>query len=58
MLNVRFPCALHLNSSSIAMNNTLRLTALAAAMSMTGLAQGQTAPDAGQILQQQQQRVP
>lgn len=58
MLNVRFPCALHLNTSSIAMNHTLRLTALAAAMSMTGLAQGQTAPDAGQILQQQQQRVP
>lgn len=40
------------------MNHTLRLTALAAAMSMTGLAQGQNAPDAGQILQQQRQQVP
>ena len=58
MLSVRFSCALHLNSSSIAMNHTLRLTTLAAAMSMTAIAHGQTAPDAGQILQQQQQRVP
>lgn len=58
MLNVRFSCALHLQSPSIDMHHTIRLTTLAAAISMTGLAQGQTAPDAGQILQQQQQRLP
>jgi len=41
MLNVRFSCALHLKSPSIDMHHTIRLTTLAAAISMTGLAQGQ-----------------
>ena len=48
----------NLMNKTSTMNTILRPTALATALLMTGLSYAQTAPDAGQVLQQNQQQAP